>query len=1084
MLRFEDWFWGTPADPIAGINVLHEQYQMGIAQIEELQTLLSTREVAEDAYSAKLLEICATKPRADGFAKAEHSAPAQVFSHAKTGMAHLAATHQMMSGQLKALGGVLNMYLSDNRKESQTRKDIIDAELKSLISQKSELEVAEVEYRRACRAANEEQAKFERERGASGDVPGMEVMVTLGPRSFTVEDFNTLLSRMQRDIKTQDVKSLWTSAKNCFLGEDAVTYLRQKLHLDEEGALAMLSQLLAEHFLRSAGRVVGGGHATFRPQHHYQWKRLSIEDEPAHRKTRRLADRAGFEYRKCVDTAEQTRQQLEFHCWEYMNVLQTLETQRLHLFQASLKGLNQAEEVVAERTKEMCEQGGVYLETLNPTREVEMRVEALRTGNTHFDPILFKSAYGGSYKDPVFGVSLEEHASTRGRKVPTVIKKLLRAIEETRASGIEGTEIDWWLEPSSSIAAIHALRNDLNNPKSSPLKHLRRLPPSLLTNTLKLYLLELPISLCADDVYEPLKLLYLSKTDDFGPMRIASLRSLLATLSPAHYASLKTLSGYWHRRVVAALNEPEDPRINDLAQAWGHVVLRARVPTAVTLHDKHPVRLVKDLLMHHYEVFAAGSDSSEQPASRRETATSGPHASHLQPSLSSTNPSTNNQDDRRSFRSVRMSSDNDEDDHSESESRPPIRQNRPRRHRVPNLLSDDSADDDHPHGPSSSEDDDMDETASTRAIYDAASRVHTRLTSGASSVISTRTGHTSQTVVPHSGGIDTLSLLDRIVGSSDRDRDRRSVLSTMTSMTGMTTGTGGTAVYPAASGASGAANGGAGGGSGGWYAAQAAAAVERGVSSVGLGGLGGWFGRSSGQVPAPGVPASSSSTTAAQQPRSVTGGTASSPPSSSNPPAQQPPVPPKSQVTGSTASTSHILSPTTSITSIPNNHVSHEKQISSHSRTASTSDDELDLDVLISPEGIVTSRANSSELHIQIDQALNDHKSSEEAAKSPRLNKKKSRRSVTHEKQDLEEDDDIPQGIPRILPRVSSVHSSPVHSIASPLPDAPAPKIAQPKTETEAFRDEELEAEERDHEVGLLFFKVILLQKFDLFYPS
>lgn len=130
------------------------------------------------------------------------------------------------------------------------------------------------------------------------------------------------------------------------------------------------------------------------------------------------------------------------------------------------------------------------------------------------------------------------------------------------------------LEPTSNIPALHTLRADLNSSKAT-LKYLRRVPATLIISALKLYLIELPTSVCSDEIYEPLKLLYLSKADDFGPMRVGSLRSLLATLVPVHYCTLRVLSAYWFK-MVASL-DPDDPRINDLAQHLGHYVLRPKV---------------------------------------------------------------------------------------------------------------------------------------------------------------------------------------------------------------------------------------------------------------------------------------------------------------------------------------------------------------------------------------------------------------------------------------------------------------------------------------------------------------------------
>ncbi|TPX71227.1 hypothetical protein SpCBS45565_g01234 [Spizellomyces sp. 'palustris'] len=687
MLRFEDWFWGTPADPTVGVHVLHEHYQMGIAEMEELLAFLSQRKTAEEQYASKLTELSQLKPRADGFGKDE-SLLAQIFGNAKQEMANLGTCHKQSADQISQLIHPLQRFLDDNRKLSIVRKDKIDSTWRSLSGQRSELDGLVQDYKTKCGAADVEQRKFEQSR-SEHDLPSMDVMISMGPRSFTVEDFNTLLLKMQREIRTQDVKSLWGSSKNCFSGDDALQYLRVKLHLDEEGAISMLSQMINEGFIRNIGR----GHR-FSTSSHYQWKRLSIENEPLHRKTRREAERADFEYRKAVEATEETRLFLESACWEYMNSLQHIETRRMEIFKESLLGLNNAEKSIIAGTRNVCERNQVYLETLSPAKEIEIMIESQRTGNVRLPPAVYHNYYGNSYRDPVFGVSLEDYAASRGRKVPLLVKKCLRAIEDTRQGATErgeGPEVDLWLEPNSNIPALHALRTDLNNSKAS-LKYLRRLPTSLIIGALKLYLIELPTSVCSDEIYEPLKLLYLSKADDFGPMRIASLRSLLATMPPPHYCTLRLLSEHWHKLI--AQFDAEDPKISDFAQNLGHYVLRPRVHTQITLHDKHPVRMMKDLLLHHDKIF-----SLDEPLELPEAP-----------------------DDGRSFRSVHISD-----------------------------LED-------------SEEEDIDETASTRALYDASSRV-TGVTSGSSSERSMRTGY-SLTLVGDNLSDRRASLSDRGVSSA------------------------------------------------------------------------------------------------------------------------------------------------------------------------------------------------------------------------------------------------------------------------------------------------------------------------------
>ncbi|KAJ1559398.1 hypothetical protein HK405_010782, partial [Cladochytrium tenue] len=113
----------------------------------------------------------------------------------------------------------------------------------------------------------------------------------------------------------------------------------------------------------------------------------------------------------------------------------------------------------------------------------------------------------------------------------------------------------------------------------------------------------LPNSVCSHEIYEPLKILYLSKSEEFAAMRTSSIKSLLATLSPPHYRCLMLLAYYWHG-LTAGLDK-EDPKLAELAQALGHLILRPRVETQLTAHDKHPARFLRDLLCSPLDVFAS-----------------------------------------------------------------------------------------------------------------------------------------------------------------------------------------------------------------------------------------------------------------------------------------------------------------------------------------------------------------------------------------------------------------------------------------------------------------------------------------------
>ncbi|KAJ3061413.1 hypothetical protein HK102_009124, partial [Quaeritorhiza haematococci] len=425
---------------------------------------------------------------------------------------------------------------------------------------------------------------------------------------------------MQQDIPHTDLKTLLTTYKNTLPGSSLLKFLRIHLLASESEAHSICVDLVSMGFLRSVGRSgssSNGGRSGFWAGGQYQWKRLSLESsaESPVTKARRDVERADFDYRKAVKTAETTRLTFESYCVDFMNTLQHMEETRISLIKDSFVALNSAQMRVVPVVKGVFDRIQVLLETLQPERELTVMIERDRTGNCRVPPLLYVNLYGG-VGDQVFGVALDdliegpkggEARNTSPKdaggksKVPNIVRYCLKAIGELMNAGNAGNrgsravvsreEIDVWIEPNMNLSAVHALRNELNSRKIG-VGTIMRFPVSVVVGVLKLYLIELPVSVCSSEIYEPLKLLYLSKSEDFDlSMRLNSLRSLLATLSSPHYYTLGIIAGHLNR-TIAHLPK-DDPRITQLAQIMGQIVLRPARESQVTMFDKHPARFMK-----------------------------------------------------------------------------------------------------------------------------------------------------------------------------------------------------------------------------------------------------------------------------------------------------------------------------------------------------------------------------------------------------------------------------------------------------------------------------------------------------------
>ncbi|KAJ3059441.1 hypothetical protein HDU99_006342, partial [Rhizoclosmatium hyalinum] len=301
-----------------------------------------------------------------------------------------------------------------------------------------------------------------------------------------------------------------------------------------------------------------------------------------------------------------------------MKTVQIALMERLTLAKTVISSYIDSEQSCISPITHSVERFNVLLEMFSPEQQVQVMAERDRTGNARLKPIVYSASSNkirveSTYVNSVvFGVPLETLAQRDSRRVPNLLRKCLRALVkgcvDSAAIGGRDGELRVWLESNMYAPTVQSLRANINaSGKPISLAHLRERPTSDIVGLIKLWLLQLPGSVCGDEVYEPLKLLYLSKSDEYAGMRSGSLKSLLSTLSQSSYSSLFALITHWQKLLTETNTASTDPKINDLSQVMGHLVLRPKVETLVTAFDKHPHRFLRDLLTHSTsEIFQIG----------------------------------------------------------------------------------------------------------------------------------------------------------------------------------------------------------------------------------------------------------------------------------------------------------------------------------------------------------------------------------------------------------------------------------------------------------------------------------------------
>ncbi|KAJ3215002.1 hypothetical protein HDU67_000955 [Dinochytrium kinnereticum] len=691
----------------------------GIAELEDLQAIIRERLITEENYANRLQVISKSKPKTG---EDSTTLLSQIFSSVRRETAHIAESHRNMALNLGRLLRALQVFMDENRKLSAMKKEGIENGAKRLERYRVDVDTAKRDSVTRWNVALAEEKKHDQELATSGNanqqeevLEPMDVMMVVGEQGFTAHEFNNFLTKMQQEIPSQDVRSILGTYKSCIQSEDIINYVKARLRVEGHGALLFCNDLVSQSFLKPVGR-----YTKFLPGQQYQWRRLAVENEPPHKKAFREAEQMEHSYRILVKAAESARGSLESDCTEFMKAVESAQRQRLSLAKEVLSSYITFERAVLPATTASCDRIEIFLETLSPEREVQVMAERDRTGNSRLHPVIYCPQYPphlfpvkGANKasnglplsaqrpltpnfqaacEQAFGVPLEDSANAGGRRVPPLIRKAVRALVKSNHVGGHTLEEEFgmWLEPNTNLYATQALRSELNYCKGITLSMIRKHPVTIIIGMIKLWLLQLPVSVCSYEIYEPLKLLYLSKSEEFTSARIGSLKSLLATLPPAHYHTLSLLSGHWHKyvslsrapsgffgwsRVIESVDK-EDHRITEFCQLTGPMILRPRIESQVTAHDKHPSRLIRDILTSHLDLFTATTPTTPRrtpPTTTTSTTTTTtsldptPRRPQPRPSSTSLHLVTPGSSTLAAGASEEVDDDDDDDDHDDGE---------------------------------------------------------------------------------------------------------------------------------------------------------------------------------------------------------------------------------------------------------------------------------------------------------------------------------------------------------------------------------------------------------------------------------
>ncbi|OUM65621.1 hypothetical protein PIROE2DRAFT_20296 [Piromyces sp. E2] len=619
--HFTDCFWAYDTKDITiGIRTINKKIEKGFNEVDELISFVKKRINLEENYAYDLIDLGESRNHYENDQNEESSSVYQSYLSIKKELINYGHSRQSICDAMKEyVLSPLMKYQETNRKFSQKKtQEIIDM-VNTLQKQKDELEYAKAEYYQSCEISEQ----FNNLRNTIGtpyysldnmDFPALDAMIPIGPRNMTIEELNSLLLKMQHEIPLTTVSS-WIGNYQAMAGEDIVRFIMKRfLDMSKDDAIMAAQDLLKMGFIGT--RSISKQPFSFNGS--YVWKKTTMEGEAPHKKAKRDVERTDYIYKNAVKTVETTRCNIECEMYAYLVKIEDIEFERIRIIRNAVAAMIDLESKSVMVNQVLYEHDKLFLETIQPERDLNQVINQCRTGTTHIPVTIYESYYYSPGHFQTFGVFLDQLVMSNGTNVPIIVKKCLSAITKTvkvlceNQEIVEGVDANvekltpiemerrMWLGPRPFIGEVYELRNRLNTQKIT-LKILKNFKVPVIIAVLKLFLQELPISLIAGDMYESFKMLYSGSENNDLKNRVTSIERLLYTLSPPYYETLACIMKHLHGLVEDLTFE--DEFISGLSYSIAHLILRPWTESIITINDKHASRLVKDLIYYYTDIF-------------------------------------------------------------------------------------------------------------------------------------------------------------------------------------------------------------------------------------------------------------------------------------------------------------------------------------------------------------------------------------------------------------------------------------------------------------------------------------------------
>ncbi|MCJ1384817.1 hypothetical protein MMC17_007935 [Xylographa soralifera] len=674
MPGFADSFWSH--DYAGGLGVLFGKLQQGVVENQQVLTIAKMRADAEELYGKRLADIVPTTDKmTGGFARDEGASLRKAYEGVRGEMQEAAKNHKKIASNISELVIVpFSRWCDAHESRVRNSQDDLQSRIKAHDRQAEVVRKLRSSYFNKCRQVEdlEEENKLafqDPEKEPTSPPPKTPTIkllesedpeelepIDIGDEMYTPDQVKKMLTSMLNSIKLGETKvSFLGTYQNVSTGADIVEYIQKEMGASSVSFAERIGQDLVKHgFLRLVGNV--GSIFANSSKLNYQWrpKVFQITNIPEKRKIERVssggsiaengdspvigsmgeilsgwnplnnafpnetpmeklqreARDADERYKAGVRKLDHLRCTLEEAMIDHLKFMERCELDRLKAVKAVMLDFSGSISNVIPSLQSTVDNMMLYQETVQPLGDLRYLLENYRTGA--FAPkVQVYDNYYNNVDEQTFGVDLEARARHDRKRVPMIVTTILTFLDN-HYPDLEGDEARrgiWIVDVP--LAATHHLRNLINTGKAIPREILERYEIPIVASVLKLYLLELPDSLVSSQVYEIIKTIYSSPdsaTSDHT--RISVLQNTLGQLRLANIATLDAITTHFTRLIE--LTSADEPFITSLAQTLAPCILRPRVDTSLTVHERHSYRLIRDLFDHKEEIFGELKRASSQ----------------------------------------------------------------------------------------------------------------------------------------------------------------------------------------------------------------------------------------------------------------------------------------------------------------------------------------------------------------------------------------------------------------------------------------------------------------------------------------